>query len=410
VKSWDFGICLSFQPRRNRFDKEREHIVLGQLVRWCMSVDGSLVGERSRAARAADSCHNVRTFGRGIERELDVIVARPIQRKTKPPGRSEHRERVALGFEGGDDLAGDRRRDLLQERFEGALRLGRLGASALRAIARGSDGALHALPHDRNFHRSILARPDNLDGAAGVKIEGATPRRTVMPHRCAVLMLCVAAPVAATAQEPRAAPVVVMSGEGLIQAPPDRAWVMVTAESRASSAREAQRRNADAMAPVQEKLRASGVPGDAIRTSAYDLQQEWDVVNNRRVPRGYVARNTIEVRVDGVDRLGELLETAVASGATSVGGIRFDLKDRVKLEREALRLAVADARAKAEAAAAGGGRTIERIIRIEEQGIPIRPPIPYATLREAAQVADAPPISPGQIELRAQVTLTAELK
>jgi uncharacterized protein len=231
-----------------------------------------------------------------------------------------------------------------------------------------------------------------------------------MRYRCAVLMLCMAAPVAAAAQEPRAAPVVVMSGEGLIQVPPDRAWVMVTAESRASSAREAQRRNAEAMTPVQEKLRAAGVPADAIRTVAYDLQQEWDVVNNRRVPRGYLARNTIEVRVDGLDRIGELLETAVASGATSVGGIRFDLKDRVKLEREALRLAVADARGKADAAAGGAGRTIERIIRIEEQGIPMRPPVPYATLREAAQVADAPPISPGQIELRAQVTLTAELK
>jgi hypothetical protein len=30
--------------------------------------------------------------------------------------------------------------------------------------------------------------------------------------------------------------------------------------------------------------------------------------------------------------------------------------------------------------------------------------------RESAQAADVPPISAGQIELRAQVTLTAELK
>ena len=109
------------------------------------------------------------------------------------------------------------------------------------------------------------------------------------------------------------------------------------------------------MTPVQEKLRAAGIPADAIRTIGYDLQQEWDFVNNRRVSRGYVARNTIEVRVDAIDRVGELLEIAVGSGATSVGGIRFDLKDRAKLEREALRLAVADARAKAEAAAAGAG-------------------------------------------------------
>ena len=125
---------------------------------------------------------------------------------------------------------------------------------------------------------------------------------------------------------------------------PDRAWITITAESRAGNPRDAQKRNADAMTPVLEKLKAAGVPAEAIKTVGYDLQQEWDYVNNRRISRGYVARNTIDVRVDTIDRVGELLEIAVGSGATSVGGIRFDLKDRAKLEREALRMAVAEAR------------------------------------------------------------------
>ena len=214
----------------------------------------------------------------------------------------------------------------------------------------------------------------------------------------------------AEAQQPRDVPAIVTSGEGVVQAAPDRAWVTISAEARASTPREAQRRNAEAMTPVQQKLRAAGVPAEAIRTSAYDLQQEWDFVNNRRVARGYVARNSIEVRVDSIDRVGELLEIAIESGATSVGGIRFDLKDRSRLEREALRLAVADARGKADTAAAAAGRSVERVIRIEEQSIPSRPPMPFVAAREALQASDAPPIAAGQIELRAQVTLTAELK
>ena len=219
-------------------------------------------------------------------------------------------------------------------------------------------------------------------------------------------------PALAAAQQPQSSqPVVVAVGEGLVQAVPDRAWVSITAESRASNPREAQRRNVEAMTPVQEKLRASGIPADAIKTIAYDLQQEWDFVNNRRVPRGYVARNTIEVRVDAIDRVGEVLEIAVGSGATAVGHIRFDLKDRARLEREALRLAVADARAKAEAAAAGAGQSIARVVRIEEQGAIVRPPMPFLAREAAVQGGDAaPPISAGQMELRAQVTLTAELK
>ena len=117
---------------------------------------------------------------------------------------------------------------------------------------------------------------------------------------------------------------------------PDRAWITIGAESRAPSPREAQRRNTELMRPVQDKLRSAGLPADAIRTTGYDVQYEWDFVNGKRVGRGYVARNTIEVRIDTVDRVGEYLEIAVGSGATSLNGIRFDMKDQAKLEREAL--------------------------------------------------------------------------
>jgi uncharacterized protein YggE len=231
-----------------------------------------------------------------------------------------------------------------------------------------------------------------------------------MTERALALVLLVATPVVAAAQQPRSESVVVTSGEGVAQAIPDRAWINLTAESRAPSPRDAQRRNAEAMDAVQTKLRSANVPADAIRTTGYDLQQEWDFVNNRRVSRGYVARNTIEVRVDPIDRVGELLEIAVASGATSVGGVRFDLKDRARFEREALRMAVADARAKAETAAGAAGRTVDRVLRVEEQGVVARPPMPFvAAAREVAQ-ADTPPIAPGQMEFRSQVTITVELK
>jgi uncharacterized protein YggE len=223
------------------------------------------------------------------------------------------------------------------------------------------------------------------------------------------LFLCV--PLTASAQQPSvpSEPLVVTSGQGIVQAVPDRAWVTIGAESRASTAREAQRLNTAAMTPIQEKLRGAGIPADAIKTVVYDVQYEWDYVNNRRVGKGYLARNTIDVRVDAIERAGDILEIAGASGATSLGGIRFDLKDRSKLEREALRLAVADARAKAEAVAAGAGRTIDRIVRIEEQGVS-GGPAPVMYRREAAAAAAAPPIEAGQTELRAQVTLTAVLK
>jgi uncharacterized protein YggE len=88
------------------------------------------------------------------------------------------------------------------------------------------------------------------------------------------------------------------------------------------------------------------------------------------------------------------------------------MKDQARLEREALRLAVADARAKADAAAAGAGRTIDRILRVDEQSA-VTPPVPMPYLRTAAAQAAAdtpPPIAAGQMEIRARVTVTAALK
>ena len=215
------------------------------------------------------------------------------------------------------------------------------------------------------------------------------------------------APAPAAPQEP----VVVTSGEGLVQATPDRAWITVSAESRAPSPREAQRRTAELMRPVFEALRGAKIPDEAVRTTGYDLQQEFDFTNGKRVPRGYVARNSIEVRVDDVGRVGELLEAVVNQGATSVSGLRFDVKDEGKLEREAVRRAVTNARLKAEAAAAGAGRTLDRLVRIEEAGAARPPaPVPFARAVVADAGGGAPPVAAGQVEVRAQVTVTFSLK
>ena len=125
--------------------------------------------------------------------------------------------------------------------------------------------------------------------------------------------------------------------------------------------------------------------------------------------RDYLARNIVEVRVDDINRAGEVLDAAVGSGATSVSGVRFDLKDRSAAERDALRKAVADARGRADAAAAGAGMRVDRVVRIEEQRVMLpEPPRPMMMTRQS-MVADAgaPPMSPGELEIRATVTMTS---
>jgi hypothetical protein len=162
------------------------------------------------------------------------------------------------------------------------------------------------------------------------------------------------------------------------------------------------------MKAVLDKLKALGLSADAVRTSGYDLQPEYDYANGRQTLRNYVARNMVEVRIDDIARAGDVLDAAVGSGATSVSGIRFGLKDRAAAEREALRLAVADARARANAAASGAGVRVDRVIRIEEQRVTIPEPRPMSMTRTMTMQADAAtPITPGELEIRATVTMTS---
>jgi uncharacterized protein YggE len=130
------------------------------------------------------------------------------------------------------------------------------------------------------------------------------------------------------------------------------------------------------------------------------------------VPRGFVARNSIEVRVDDLAKSGEVMDASVGSGATSIQGMRFDVRQRDSLEREALKRASADAMARAESAASGVKRAVDRVLKIEEGGARVPPPQPMAFARAADTGAGAPPtpIAEGEIEIRAQVTLTVAIK
>ncbi len=235
-----------------------------------------------------------------------------------------------------------------------------------------------------------------------------------MIRSCFIVAACLAAiPTHALAQNAPELPVIVTTGQAEVKMAPDRAWVTIIAESRSKDPKEAQRLNAAAMTVVMEQLKKMSLGADAIRTTAYELHPEFDYNNGKQTLRGYIARNAIEVRLDEIGRVGDVLGVAVGSGATSVGGLRFGLKDREAAEREALRLAVRDARARGDAAASGAGAQIVRVQRIEEQRIS-EPETPRPMMRqmtmEAAAPAMAPPVSPGTIEIRSTVTMTLLIK
>lgn len=237
--------------------------------------------------------------------------------------------------------------------------------------------------------------------------------RSVAPVLSAFLLLCASS--SAVAQDPARLefPVIVTSGEAEVKKAADRAWVSINAESRSRDPKEAQRANAEAMNAVMQKLKSMSLGGDSIRTTSVELHPEFDYANGRQTLRGYVARNSIEVRVDEIAKVGEVISAVVGSGATSVGGLRFDIKERAAAEREALRLAVENARSRAEAAASGAGMRVERIVRIEDHRVAMPEPRPMMAMRQTMEAQAAvpdTPVTPGNLTIRAMVTLTAAIR
>jgi uncharacterized protein YggE len=227
-----------------------------------------------------------------------------------------------------------------------------------------------------------------------------------------VAWLACAGSARAQATTPNEPPVIVVSGEGVVKAAPDQAFVRIGAETRSKVSKDAQTQNAAAMTAVQQRLAAAGIPKDAIRTASFDLQMEFDYNNGKQTPRGFVARNSIDVRVDDLARVSEVLDAATASGATTIHGLRFDLKNRPALEREALQRAVADGLARAEAAASGAKRSVDRVVRIEETGMRggPQPPQPMMSMRAGMEPAPSTPIAAGEIEIHAQVNVTVAIR
>jgi uncharacterized protein YggE len=143
------------------------------------------------------------------------------------------------------------------------------------------------------------------------------------------------------------------------------------------------------------------------------LTPEVDWVGGRSTIRGYVVRNQIEVRVDNLDRLPAVIDAANSpkTAGLSILGPRFDLRNRQAAENEAFQHAVELAMQRAQAIATGARRTVGPIQRIEAHAVDSMPrPMPVAFRAAAAQEGTPTPITPGEIEIRAQVTLTVEIR
>lgn len=235
-----------------------------------------------------------------------------------------------------------------------------------------------------------------------------------------VFSLAALLPAVSAAQPAAAPPVIVARGESTVKVAPDQAWATVAVETRDAKAPQARQLSAVAMTTVMAALKSSGIAADAIKTVGYSLNPDYEYVNGRQRMKGFLVSNQVQVRIDDITKVADVLDsvgalTLASSSNMTIANLRFDLKNRSALERDALRLAVVDAMENVKAMAAGAGVTLGRIARIDQTGRSqqfdkIEPMMAMASRGAMNESIVGTPVSPSEIEISTSVMLTVEIR
>ncbi len=154
-------------------------------------------------------------------------------------------------------------------------------------------------------------------------------------------------------------PIISVSGEGVVEAPPDTATISVGVVSRDRDATKVQSENSRIATNVINSVVALGIDRKNIRTGNYSFRQIYHTDENRRqIFDGYEVTNTVTIAVADLNKVGKVIDAALSNGANAIDSLNFGIRDREKFQTEALRLAVLDARKKAEVAASALGKVI----------------------------------------------------
>jgi uncharacterized protein YggE len=199
-------------------------------------------------------------------------------------------------------------------------------------------------------------------------------------------------------------------GESLVSVPPDEVEMDIGAVSEASSPEAASAQNAIAVSHLIDSLR-SMLPAGNIKSINLSINPNFRYPKEgAAVIQGYTATNTLRITLNNLDLLHPVICASTKAGAASINRLNFTL--RAESDRRARARALADAAAQAAAGATALASSLKlklgRILRVEEGQPLIVSPAPQIDLGKA-QSTDMTPISPGYIQIHANVNLEYEI-
>lgn len=202
-------------------------------------------------------------------------------------------------------------------------------------------------------------------------------------------------------------PVIVVTGTSEVLAAPDEAVVRLGIVRQANTAEAAQQQANSVAEEILKAIAAAGVPTKDIQTARLVLTPVYNSRSTEQRIVSYNATNSVSVRVDNLNLIGNVVDAGLKAGANQLEGVVFRLKNELPSREEALKEAVQEARGKAQAMADALRVNLAEVQDATEGGVSVVPRVQsFAAVAGRAQDAVSPtPVSPGEIEIRANVTI-----
>ncbi len=202
-----------------------------------------------------------------------------------------------------------------------------------------------------------------------------------------------------------------VSGRGEVYLIPDIAYINIGTRSQAVDVASALSDNNKQAQAISSVLSDMGIDPLDIQTTAFNVYPFQNYgMDGQPTELVYIVENTVNVKVRELNRLGEILDAVVRSGANQINGISFDVEDRKQAEADARRLAIQDATEKAQELAELAGTELGDLqnISVYSNG----DPQPVYNAKGGGYIAadSAAPVSSGQMIITADANLVYELK
>ena len=199
---------------------------------------------------------------------------------------------------------------------------------------------------------------------------------------------------------------ITVTGQGAIEVAPDMATITVGVTTEAKTAVDALEKNSTATTTVLDRLSILGIDPRELQTRNLSLSPRWtnrsSSVDGSPEISGFVATNTITVRVRDLPKLGEVLDAVVRDGANTFHGLSFGLQEPRPATDEARKQAVADAIAKATLYAQAAGVALGDVLSISEDRAASQP---FGGMEMVRMASDVVPVAEGKLTIRANVTM-----